>query len=237
MMFRKLRRKLKNRTRRKWKLSTVILTLCGVAVLALGVYCAIFPDVAGDWLHISREPGQPVGDKDFSMPTKPPTPTPILPKPRPTPTLMPRITPEPTPLPFLNYQPRTLYGEEVYKNYILGEEYENSQKVSIITQNYYARSSEDGSPQSGYAERSAQSGSYAYGIYYADDMPYFVEVMQGNSVCAWLYFWGSDIVAATDCRRESENLLTTDEELKGLREEFSELYQTTRSVYYGNNKE
>lgn len=215
----------------KRRVPSVLLAAAAV-LLAAAVYCALFPDSVAKTLHVSLGSGlAAVEGKDFSMPTKPPTPTPVRPKPRPTPTLKPKPTAEPTPLPFLNYNPRTVYGEGMYHNFILGEEYDQSTKISTVTAAYYARLAEDGSPAPGYAERQGECAGCSLGIYYADDMPYFVEAMRNGQVQAWLYLWGSDVVACTDCRRDSEKLLKTDEELAPIRAEFAELYPIARAAY------
>ena len=117
---------------------------------------------------------------------------------------------------------KSIYGAALLDGY----NYSVEEKVHIIGETYRNRKV-DGKYQAGYASKTNSNNEtgYTLSFYYADDLVYYAEVIQGKSILVKLYYWNGELIGCRDYRSDGSLYYFGSSVVASIAHEFQNVYQ------------
>ena len=119
------------------------------------------------------------------------------------------------------------YGKFLKENLEGGRAYSDLKKMDVVLETYKTREDAQGENKDWYysVDTYDEVTKYSMTIYYADDMPFFVNVLQDGEGVVKLYYWGDELLMCYDKRGTDRVERYKDSEgFDALSEEFSHIY-------------
>lgn len=120
------------------------------------------------------------------------------------------------------------YGKALKDEFYNGAYYSDKKKADILLETYEARKDENKKNQKWYYSTPIDDevSGYRLDVYYADNMPFFVNVKQDGTGLVKLYYWGNELVMCYDKRGvEKIESYKGSEIYDAVSQEFSHVYE------------
>lgn len=125
-------------------------------------------------------------------------------------------------------KPLSPYGKALKENLEGKKTYSNAKKMDVILDTYDAREDKNGEDKPWYYSVDAYDGISKYNmtVYFADDMPFFVNLIKNGEGVVKLYYWGDELLMCYDKRGSDRVERYEDSEgFDALAEEFANIYE------------
>ncbi len=119
------------------------------------------------------------------------------------------------------------YGKALKENLEGGQAYSDLRKMDVVLETYKTREDTQGENKKWYysVDTYDEVTKHNMTIYYADDMPFFVNVLKNKEGVVKLYYWGDELLMCYDKRGADRVERYKDSEgFDALSEEFSHIY-------------
>ena len=125
-------------------------------------------------------------------------------------------------------KPQSPYVKALKKELAGDASYSDEKKMDFILDTYDTRKDDSGENQEWYHSTPIydETTGYNLAVYYADDMPFFIDVRTNGEGVLKLYYWGDELLMCYDKRGSSRVESYKDSEIyQAVAEEFAHVYE------------